>query len=224
MILEVNPMPQGRRNIKMFYKDYQDGGGLSFGLEYAKIIAGRYPNRVFKKCYEWCSGPGVIGYYLLSHELCNSLCLSDMYAPAIDSANITANYAPNNCKDQVSTYVFDDLELMPTEEQFDLVVANPPHFVNKDNLTEATDNQIRRAVDKDWAAHQNFFKHIGKHLLPNGVILLQENMYGSTVETFAPYIQDAGLVITDWFKSNDWWYPPESDLSLKIYYIEIQKK
>jgi len=220
-MLEFLPLPYGKRPITMFYEQEQDGGGTSFGMEYDKIIAKLYPERVFTRCYEWCSGPGFIGYYLLDRGVCQSICLSDMYSPSIDSANFTAE--SNQCKDQVTTYVLDDLSLLPAEEKFDLVVGNPPHFVNKKSLSHVSDNQIRCAVDQDWKTHQNFFKHIGNHLLPGGIILLQENMYGSTADTFAPYVNEAGMSITNVIKSTDWWYPSNSDLKLQIYYIEIQK-
>ena len=223
-MLDTIPMPRGKRHIKIFYEYGQDGGGSTFGVDYDKIIATKYPERVFKRCYEWCSGPGFIGYYLLDRGVCKSICLSDMYAPSINSANITANYESNQCRDQVTTYLFNDLSLLPAEEKFDLVVSNPPHFASASELDYVTEDQLRCAVDQDWQAHQNFFKHIGDHLLPGGIILLQENMFGSTADTFAPYIKEAGLTITDCIKSDDWWYPPESDLKLQIYYIEIQKK
>jgi spermidine synthase len=78
-------------------------------------------------------------------------------------------------------------------------------------------------VDQDWLAHQEFFKNIGQHLAPNGVILLQENQAGSLnrEKDFAAYIESAGLEITDVFDSPSHYTP---DHYTQIYYIEIRQK
>ena len=85
------------------------------------------------------------------------------------------------------------------------------------------DNYQRIAVDVDWAAHQEFFVNIGQHLLPNGVILLQENQAGSLRREaeFEQYINNAGLEITDVFNSPKHYTP---DHYTQIYYIEIRQK
>ena len=57
----------------------------------------------------------------------------------------------------------------------------------------------RISVDKDWQAHQDFFVNIKKHLAPNGVILLQEQKFGSSVFEFEKFIADSGLKIVSAF-------------------------
>jgi len=69
-----------------------------------------------------------------------------------------------------------------------LVVSNPPHF------TDRYEGDIR-AHDPDWAVHREFFNTIHPHLTNDGVIILQENNRGSTVETFREMIDAAGLEI-----------------------------
>ena len=109
----------------MFYTPEMDGGGSWFGQEYADIIREYYPGRTFKRCYEWCAGPGFIGFNILDHGLAESLCLSDIYDPAVELCKRTAKHSNN--QHRVSAYLFRDLDLLPAREQFDLVVANPPH-------------------------------------------------------------------------------------------------
>lgn len=203
--------------IQVYYDSWMDGGGTWFGQEYVNIIQQRYPNRIFDRCYEWCSGPGYIGFNILANKLCQGLTLSDMYESAIHDA-VAATVRANRLQDIVSSYVGSSLSVLPKHEQFDLVVANPPHYLE----CPGDDNYQRIAVDHNWQAHQDFFNHIGQHLTDNGVILLQENQAGSLngVEDFRPFIESNGLKITDYFRSTKYY---DSNGPTQIYYIEISK-
>jgi hypothetical protein len=50
----------GEHKIEVFYKIELDGGGTTFGQDYLPVIKDCYPDRVFNRAYEWCSGPGFI--------------------------------------------------------------------------------------------------------------------------------------------------------------------
>lgn len=208
-------MTTGRRKFKIHDQSRHDGGGTWFGQEYIEVIKHRYPNQMFDRCLEWCSGPGYIGYNLLDHDLCKHLCLIDKFGEAIEFAKKTAAQCPG----QVTAYVTDTLEILPEFELFDLVVANPPHYLE----CPGDENYQRIAVDVNWSAHQDFYQHIGTHLSPKGIILIQENMAGSLggIKDFEPFILDNGLEILDWFQS-----PRYFDTSgpTQIYYIEIAKR
>ena len=52
-----------------------------------------------------------------------------------------------------------------------------------------------RAHDPNWRIHREFFATIGDFLTAGGVIVLQENNRGSTVETFRQMIEQSGLEI-----------------------------
>jgi methylase of polypeptide subunit release factors len=203
--------------IQVHYDSWMDGGGTWFGQEYVDIIQQRYPARKFDCCYEWCSGPGYIGFSILAHELAQNLCLSDRYDSAIDHA-VTATVRHNRLQDRVSAYVGSSLCILPEHEQFDLVVANPPHYLE----CPGDDNYQRIAVDVNWQAHQDFFAHIGQHLTDDGIILLQENQAGSLngVEDFRPFIEHNNLKITDCFRSSQYY---DANGPTQIYYIEISK-
>jgi methylase of polypeptide subunit release factors len=206
----------GPNQYRVQHDSWMDGGGTWFGKEYADIIQARYTNRVFERCYEWCSGPAFIGFNILDHGLCLSLCASDIYADAIDRVQETA---VQNQLANVSAYTTGTVAGLPDFEMFDLVVANPPHFLE----CPGDDNYQRIAVDQNWAAHREFFANISQHLLPNSVILLQENQAGSLhrEKDFEPFISAAGLEITDVFNSPDHYTP---DHYTQIYYIEIRQK
>jgi methylase of polypeptide subunit release factors len=203
--------------IQVHYDSWMDGGGTWFGQEYVDIIQQRYPARTFERCYEWCSGPGYIGFSILGAKLAQGLTLSDRYESAINDA-VAATVRHNQLQDRVSAYVGSSLYVLPEHEQFDLVVANPPHYLE----CPGDDNYQRIAVDVNWQAHQDFFAYIGQHLTDDGIILLQENQAGSLngVEDFRPFIERNNLKITDCFKSDRYY---DANGPTQIYYIEISK-
>jgi len=209
---------RGPRNLVVYYTEEMDGGGMDFGQEYVSVVQQRWPGRVFDCCYEWCSGPGFIGYALLDHGVCQTVCFSDIYDPAVEMARWTSRLPINNCESQVTAYLFRDLALMPQHEQFDLVVANPPHNPTGDLETLTRQHNTRIEQDPEWTGHQNFFCNIKPHLTANGVILLQLNAVGSDPETFRPWIESAGLRIVDTFASPGY---NLDDKFTKIYYLEI---
>lgn len=201
--------------ISVYHNSWEDGGGTWFGHEYPDILAQRYPGRVFDRCYEWCSGPGFIGFSIMSRGLCSSLCLSDLYAPVADSISATVEH--NRLQGLVNFYAGDSLDCLPAAEMFDLVVSNPPHFLE----SPGDDNTQRIKVDRDWAAHRDFYSHISKHLRDDGIILIQENMAGSDIKDFQDMIHNNGLTLKDWFLSPNYHEGPQSHL--QIYYLEIVK-
>jgi len=193
-----------------------DGGGMWFGQEFIPMLKQRYPNRQFERCWEWCSGPGFIGFNLLDHGICNRLFLSDIYDPAVELAKETARQA--GIADRVHALLFRDLAILPLDYQFDLIVANPPHDPNGTPVVHTDDHGGRIEADPGWASHKNFFKHVADHLTEDGVIILTENQLCSTVKDFEPMIKDAGLAVLDTWPSQEFFRP---DLLTQIYYIEI---
>jgi methylase of polypeptide subunit release factors len=205
----------GPNRYRVAHDSWMDGGGTWFGQEYVSIIQQRYPDRVFERCYEWCAGPAFIGFNILDHGLCKSLCVSDIYSDAIVRVKETAKVNSIEC---VSAYATGTVAELPDHEMFDLVVANPPHFLS----CPGDDNYQRIAVDNDWAAHREFFENIGQHLLPGGIILLQENQAGSLnrEKDFEQFIRAAGLKITAVIDSPSYYTPNHYT---QIYYIEIRQ-
>ena len=208
---------QGKDNIAVLYLDETDGGGTWFGQEYISVLTRIHPGRVFERAYEWCAGPGFIGFALLDHGICKTLCLSDLYDPVVELSKETARKA--QVADRVTSYLFRDLALLPVHEQFDLIVANPPHEPFGTAIVHTADHGGRIEADPGWASHRNFFEHIGRHLAPEGIILLQENAKFGPIAQFRSMIESAGFTITSTFNSPEF-YKPDSEC--QIYYIEIQ--
>lgn len=206
----------GPRSIGVHHDSDQEGGGTWFGTEYSEILRSRYARR-WPRCYEWCAGPGFIGFDLLDHGLCDSLCFSDRHAPCVFES-IPATVEANKIDPAVvSTYLGHSLSCLPASERFDLVVANPPHYLQCPGDT----NYQRLAVDPSWQAHRDFFEHIGSHLEADGMILLQENQAGSIQREneWRGVIEQNGLAIQDVFDSARFYNQPGP--WCQIYYIQI---
>lgn len=205
----------GRESFVVQHHSAEDGGGTWFGQEYVSQIR-RY-QRQFDRCLEWCSGPGFIGFALLAHGLCRDLTLVDRHAPSADSVSATAR--ANGCESQVRFFNADRISLLPRDQQFDLVVANPPHYLQ----CPGDDNYQRIAVDQGWQAHYEFYQNISGYLNPESVILMQENQAGSLLGPgeFMPMIEAHGLKVTGY-----WTSPGYFDRSgpTQIYYLEIRQK
>ncbi len=171
--------------IRVHYKRHLDGGGTGFGQDFIPFLRGRgMPKQA--RAFEWCAGPAFIGFSMLGHGLCETLCLADINPQAVAACRRTIE--DNALGARVSLYQSNGLNDIPPSERWDLVVSNPPHFV------DAYAGELR-THDPGWSIHRDFFSKIGAFLKPNGVVVLQENNAGSTAETFRDMIEQAGLSI-----------------------------
>lgn len=171
--------------VRVHYMKHLDGGGGEFGQEYIPYLKGRgMPPQ--PRVFEWCAGPAFIAFSLVGHGLAETLCLADVNPEAVEACRRTV--ADNGLGDRVAVYHSDNLRSIPASEQWDLVVSNPPHFI---------DDPMRdlRSHDPDWHLHRDFYAGVGRHLKPGGVIVMQENNRGSTAETFRAMIEQTGLSI-----------------------------
>lgn len=169
--------------VRVSSKPHLDGGGSTFGQDFVPLLRKRGMPKA-PRVFEWCAGPGFIGFSLLANGLAETLCLADVNPEAVAACRRTV--ARNGLEGKVAVYLSDNLAGIPASEQWDLVVSNPPHFGD-------TGFRQLRYDDPDWRVHRGFFGSIARHLKPGGVIVLQENNDGSTPETFAAMIAEAGL-------------------------------
>jgi len=171
--------------IAVSYKPHLDGGGSTCGQDIISLLQARGMSKA-KRAFEWCAGPGFIGFSLLANNLAETLCLADVNPEAVAACRRTI--ARNGLEARASVYLSNNLKGLPESEQWDLVVGNPPHFA-KSGIGQ------KRYHDADWEIHREFFGDVSNHLQPGGFILLQENTLEATPDTFAPMIADAGLTL-----------------------------
>lgn len=173
------------------------GGGLSLAQDYCRVLLELGLKRC-ERIYEFCSGPGYIGYSLLANGFCERLTLADVNPIAVEVTKYTAKF--NNIEHLVNIYLSDILDQMPKEEKWDLVVGNPPNALP--GYEQATkirpydagwkERNDLRSYDPDWSLHKRFYAAVKQFMKPGGYVVMAEIRDGSTVETFEPMIQAGG--------------------------------
>ncbi|MBF0622909.1 MAG: tRNA (adenine(22)-N(1))-methyltransferase TrmK [Magnetococcales bacterium] len=181
--------------LNIHYTDALGTGGWDFGLDFLDLFAqkGWKAGRAF----EMCCGPGYIGFALLAHNLCDTLCLADINPVAVEVCKRTI--AENGLSDRVSVYLSDGLADIPSHEKWDVVVGNPPQYAQ----SGAREKRIGKAIkfelheriwlDEDWHIHRDLYSGVGKHLMKGANIAIMEARLGSDENDFIELIRDGGL-------------------------------
>jgi hypothetical protein len=180
-------------DIDVCWESELEGGGLSFGRTFVPVV--RDLVGPVDRVFEFCAGPGFIGFSLLAEGLCRSLALADVNPDAVRCLQATVDR--NRLHDRVSVYTADGLDGLPGSESWDLVVSNPPHHLAN------TEKQYRgdiRAYDPGWRIHAAFYSSVRPFLKRHGSILMLENYDGSNESTFLPHIRAGGLRMIDSFR------------------------
>jgi methylase of polypeptide subunit release factors len=179
-------------NVEVAYKENLHGGGIRFGQQFIPVVREKFGH--VGHVFEFCAGPGFIGFSLLANNLCDKLTLADINPEAIQVCNETVKN--NNLESVVSTYISDCLDDIPETEKWDLVVGNPPHVFC------ATEDEYKKDItlfDPNFNIHKKFYRDILKFLKPTGSVLLQEHTESTSIDDFKDMIQENGLKIIDVF-------------------------
>lgn len=178
--------------ISVSYLPVLDGGGMTFGQQYLGVIREKL-GRV-GHVFEYCAGPGFIGFSLLANGLCDRLTLADVNPEAVKAVQTTIE--ENHLEDRVTVYQSDCLDDIPATERWDLVVSNPPHW----DGTEESYRGAIRLVDPGWVIHKRFYRDVKKFLNPNASIIFQESSHATKREDFEPMIKENGLDMVEVFE------------------------
>jgi len=180
------------KGITVSYHQFLALGGQYFGQDFIPTVKNNF-GKVTRIC-EFCSGAGYIGFSLLAHDLCDSLCLIDIDPEAVKMCKKTVK--ENGLEDKVSVYLSDGLSNIPESEKWDLVVCNPPNELRTKNRPVS---DSRRVDDHEWKMHKQFYANVGKYLKPKGSTLFQETVYGSMPWTQSDFILKNNLELVDVF-------------------------
>lgn len=178
-------------HLSVSYLPELDGGGMTFGQQYLSVIREKL-GRV-GHVFEYCAGPGFIGFSLLANGLCDRLTLADVNPAAVDAVRTTIR--ENHLEDRVTVYQSDCLDQIPANERWDLIVSNPPHW----DGTEESYKEAIRLVDPGWIIHKRFYRDIRKFMNPNASIIFQESAHATKASDFEPMIKENGLDLVDVF-------------------------
>lgn len=165
-----------------------DGGGSRYGQDYIGFVERNFGP--LSRTFEWCAGPGFIGFSLLGHGLTDTLCLADINPAAVEACHETIRR--NGLEGRVDVHLSDGLDEIPADDRWDLVVGNPPH-----SGTDEIRAEIKRPPvlyrDAGWKLHERFYDTVNDHLAPGAQIVIQENLKFSSADTFAPMLERNAL-------------------------------
>jgi hypothetical protein len=162
----------------------QQRGGLAGGRDFPRVLNELGIGRR-RRLYEFCAGPGYIGYSLLAAGWCETLTLSDIDAEVVRAARRTA--ALNGIEDRVSVFESDVFDQIPSDRRWDLVVGNPPHF-----LPDPGQPASIQRFDPGWEVHRRFYCSIKEHMEPGGLVVMFENSVGADADLFERMIDEGG--------------------------------
>jgi SAM-dependent methyltransferase len=169
--------------IAVYDRPDLDGGGRDFGQDIHRVLREIRP-RGCDRLFEFCAGPGYMGYSLLARGYCTQLVLADVNPVAVQAARLTAQL--NNIEDRVTIYEADGISSIDPAEKWDVVVGNPPHLPT---IEKAHSYLLH---DVGWELHREFYRQVKRFLNPGGIVVMQENRIGSTAEMFRPMIEKGG--------------------------------
>jgi methylase of polypeptide subunit release factors len=172
--------------IEVLYEPILDGGGTFMAEPFLKFIREKISTgKPFDRLFEWCGGPGFLGFAALAEGLCETLCVADISPRAIEMVQRTI--AHNGLADRVTCYVSDNFKSIPASEKFDLVVANPPNFYQMNEAHPFAAGFIgdARPVDPGWRIHKDFYANVAQHLNPGAFVLVSE-VEPHAAELYAP--------------------------------------
>jgi len=152
------------------------GGGAVHAPDFLRVVLELRLGPVDRLC-DFCAGTGYIGFSLLAKRYCKTLCCIDVDKRSIDAVQLTAT--TNEITDLVTTYVSDGLENVPTTEEWDLLVCNPPQLQPR----VATDVDTAFTFDPEWKLHRNAYSSLKTFMRPGGHAIFLEAKYETSAKS-----------------------------------------
>jgi methylase of polypeptide subunit release factors len=159
--------------LRVFYTEAVDGEGRNFVEHFVARLTKSKPATGFGNGFEWCCGPGFVGFALLAHGLCERFCFADINPAAIECVKRTVEV--NHLGDRVRYFVSDNLTSVPRDPPFDLVVGLPPAFFSPNPLhPQFTWGAGLRHADRGWAVHRAFYRDLADYVVDSAQIVILE--------------------------------------------------
>lgn len=200
--------------VTIEYEKELDGGGTWMTPAFIYALEKYYPNRKFTNGLEWCSGPGFIGFEIMSREICANFDFMDLHKPALD--NVKTTIKNNNLTQHIECHLVDEIVKLPAKK-YDLIIGNPPHYTDVHFPEQRSSiDCYRRTMDIDLKIHREFYKNIPNYLTDTGVIITSGTYMhrkqhdipevGIHFHRFYPLIKDSGLKLIDVHVVNECYY------------------
>lgn len=169
-------------DLEVHYAATLDGYGTTLALPFLEAVRA-VAERRYRRCFEWCSGPGFLAITLWRAGLADELVLADKnpaVRPWVEKTR-RANDLP------LTYYESDNFEAIPQTERFDLVIANPPNYcrLNPEHPAYLGLRDDPRPNDPGWAIHDAFYARVADYLEPGADLFVSEVELDRT-EVFLP--------------------------------------
>ena len=184
------------KDVRVKFLPQLNGGGSLYAYEFVHVVSQKIGK--VEHVFEYCAGPGFIGFCLLANNLCDRLTLADVNPEAIEAIHETIKI--NNLQNKVTVYQSDCLDAISKNEKWDLVVSNPPWLPYGDDRPGKQKSRNLILHDPGNRVHKKFYQDINKFLNPNGSIFFLESKWYTNVNIFAEMIGKNDLKIIDSFK------------------------
>lgn len=168
---------------RVCYLPELDGGGRGFGQDFVRLVRER--TGPVQSVFEWCAGPGFIGYSLLAHRLCRHLTLADVNPRATHAAIVTRTV--NALRRDVQVYQSDCFDNVPPAK-YDLIVGNPPHKPTPGADPGSGPELLH--LDLAWRTHRKFLGQAASRLRDDGEIIIVENRRWASSDELVAIIAD----------------------------------
>jgi SAM-dependent methyltransferase len=142
-------------------------------------------------------GVGIIGLTILSAVEMDGV-IDRMSFADINIFNLTSlrrtlesNGLGERYGNRIAIHLSDGMKHIPPDEQFDIILCNPPHYRGVD-LTKGSNATLPRGVgtyDAEWRFHASVYSQCHAHLAPGGEVWFFENGSAATAQDFLPFIQ-----------------------------------
>lgn len=175
--------------LLIFDREDLHGGGVWWAQEFARALI-HFGIGKCQRIFDFCAGPGYIGYFLLASGYCETLAMADIDPEAMAAARFTARY--NGIENLVALYTSDVLEQIPATEKWDLVVQYPPFL-----KPEGPQTKTVLEYDQTGTLPARFYTSVKKFMRPGGLVLSLLGTGDSTPEYFRPMIEAGGGKIKD---------------------------
>jgi hypothetical protein len=109
---EIAPRVRLYNGLVVFGDELLDGEGTTVGQDYPRVLNELGIGRV-DNLFEFCSGPGYIGFSLLANGFCKNLTLADINPRAVEAQKRTIEF--NKINACVGSYISDVFSEIPAE-------------------------------------------------------------------------------------------------------------
>ena len=145
-----------------------------------------------------CCGVGIIGLTVFSTlrkaAIAKEVVFADINTFNIESLlkTLTINNLAQLLGTTIRCYLTNGLNHIPSDEKFDLIISNPPHYFDQSFSKQDVPMSPKTLAkyDPGWNFHKSFYRECHNYLTDGGEVWFLENGSASNEKDFLPYIED----------------------------------